>query len=111
MMEKDKLQKLLDKDRPSAREMRQIAEAYLRGDVLKDYTAAEAWLHKVIDSGDNEDSMIAMVLLVREILGIDEVISVQDYKAMKTDYENSVGLERKQKGEILRGIDEYIHRK
>lgn len=100
MLGKKELQKLIDKEEKTPEEMRMIGESYLRGDVLRDNTAAEAWLQKVIDSGDSKDSIIAMILLMRGIYGIDNVISEKDYQAMKEEEREKV----KEMLDVIKGI-------
>lgn len=100
MLGKKELQKLIDKEEKTPEEMRMIGESYLRGDVLRDNTAAEAWLQKVIDSGDSKDSIIAMILLMRGIYGIDNVISEKDYQAMKEEEREKV----KEILDVIKGI-------
>ena len=103
MLEREELQDLIDKADKSPGEMRIIAESYMRGDVVKDYIAAEGWLQRVIESGDHKDSMIAMMLLFKEILGVENPVSEADYQAMCDDLETSQG-ERKQR--IQEMVDE-----
>lgn len=100
MLGKKELQKSIDKEEKTPEEMRMIGESYLRGDVLRDNTAAEAWLQKVIDSGDSKDSIIAMILLMRGIYGIDNVISEKDYQAMKEEEREKV----KEMLDVIKGI-------
>lgn len=100
MLGKNELQKLIDKEEKTPKEMRIIGESYLRGDVLRDNTAAEAWFQKVIDSGDSKDSIIAMILLMRGIYGIDNVISEKDYQAMKEEKREKV----KEMLDVIKGI-------
>ena len=83
----EELQKLIDILEKTPEEMRIIGESYLKGDVLDDKVAAEAWLNKVIETGDNEDSFLAMQLLAREIWRKQNVISIRDYEDMKKDFE------------------------
>ena len=101
MLEKNELQKLIDKEEKKPEEMRIIGESYLRGDVLRDNTAAEAWLQKVIDSGDSKDSIIAMTLLARGIYGMDNIISEKDYRAMQEELNNCKEEEREKVKEML----------
>ena len=107
MLEKKELQKLIDKEEKTPEEMRIIGESYLRGDVLRDNMAAEAWLQKVIDSGDSKDSIIAMTLLMREIYGIDNVISEKDYQTMQEELNNCKEEDRgkvKEMLDVIKGI-------
>lgn len=107
MLEKEKLQKLIDKTEKTPSEMRIIAESYMRGDVLRDYIAAECWLQKVIESGDNQDSMIAMILLFREILGVETPVSEKDYQAMCEDIAISQGERKQRIQEMLYSLRKY----
>ena len=47
---REELQKMINQSDKHARQMREIGQCYLRGDVLKDEVAAEGWLMKAIDS-------------------------------------------------------------
>ena len=94
MLGKEELQNLIDKTDKTPGDMRRIAEAYLWGDVLKDKVAAEAWFSKVIEGGDNSDSMAAMILLAREIYGIINPVSEEDFLAMNNELEKSLGKEK-----------------
>ena len=66
--------------------MLEIAEAYIKGDILQDKVAAEAWLEKVIALED-DTSVVAMGILSREILGKEEVLSDADYKDIYIEYQ------------------------
>lgn len=107
MLGKDKLQELIDKMEKTPEEMRIIAESYLDGEVLKDYVAAEAWLKKVIDSGDNKDSVLAMLLLAKEILKVEEPVSEKDYQAMCEELQICQGEEKERVQEILYILEKY----
>lgn len=87
-MTKEEIQKLIDKKDKTPEEMRMIAESYLKGEILQDHIAAEAWFQKVIETGDNKDSLIAMVLLARKIWGKEIVISEKDFEDMRKDKTN-----------------------
>ena len=82
-MTREEMQTLIDVAEKTPKEMRIIGESYLNGDVLKDKVAAEAWLNKVIETGDNVDSMMAMMLLAKKILGKENVILENDYEDME----------------------------
>lgn len=88
-MVKEEIQREIDKSEKTPEEMRRIAESYLNGDVLRDNVAAEAWLNKVIATGDHKDSMIAMILLAKKILGKKKAVSEKDLKELRKDYEGS----------------------
>jgi len=88
------LQMCIDKAAHTPEDMRKIAETYLRGDVLQDLVAAEGWLMKVIESEEGKESMIAMVLLAREVLGKEQSVSEKDLAAMEEAFEKSTGKER-----------------
>lgn len=107
MLEREELQNLIDKTDKSPGEMRIIAESYMRGDVLRDYAAAEVWLQKVIESGDHKDSMIAMMLLSREILGVENPVSEEDYQAMCEDLAMSQGERKQRIQEMLFSLKKY----
>ena len=107
MLGREELQNLIDKADKSPREMRIIAASSMRGDVVKDYIAAEGWLQKVIESGDHKDSMIAMMLLFREILGVENPVSEIDYQAMCDDLETSQGERKQRIQEMLDILKKY----
>ena len=88
-MTREQLQKLIDKTNLTAKEMRFIGEAYLRGDVIKDKVAAEGWLMKVVEREEPIESALAMLLIGKEILGVEQVISEKDYEDMKIELEMS----------------------
>ena len=100
-MTKEKMQERLDKKEKSPWEMREIAEAYLRGDVLKDMVAAEGWLMKVIETEDTKEAPCAMALIARNILGKEQVFSDEDYLKMKEDLKTAKVDERKELEELL----------
>lgn len=88
-MTKNELQKLIDYEGKNPADMRKIGVSYLKGDVLRDHVAAEGWLMKVIEAEDEVESVLAMELIARELLGKEQVISDQDYVAMKRELEKS----------------------
>ena len=84
-MTREEFQIQIDKENKTPEELRIIAESYLEGKIVKDLVAAEAWFQKVIETGDNKDSMIAMILLAKKIWGKEIVISEKDFADMKKD--------------------------
>lgn len=93
-MTREKLQKIIDQPEKKAKEMRQIGQSYLRGDVLKDEVAAEGWLMKVIESEDSVESPFAMTLIAKEILKKEQVFSNEDYLQMKEELQTAEGEKR-----------------
>ena len=106
-MTKEEMQKLLDLKNPTAEEMLQIGRAYLRGEVLRDLTAAGAWLEKAVEQETPPASAWAMSLLATRIYGGEFAISEEDYQAMKKDAEGKVDTEL----EILLQIAEQERKK
>lgn len=99
-MTREELQKMINQSDKHARQMREIGQCYLRGDVLKDEVAAEGWLMKAIDSEDREEALIAMEILIKEILKKEQVLSDGDYLQMKKEYATAKG-EKKKELELL----------
>lgn len=97
-MTREQLQKQIDKANHTAREMRLIGESYLKGDVIKDKVAADAWLMKVVEMEEPVESALAMIVIAKEILGVEEVISEKDYEDMKKEIKIS---EKNEELEIL----------
>ena len=97
-MTREQLQKQIDKANHSAKEMRLIGEAYLRGDVIRDKVAAEGWLMKAVEMEEPVESALAMILIGREILGVEEIISERDFIDMQKEMKVS---EKKEELEIL----------
>lgn len=86
-MTRGEMQKLIDISEKTPEEMRIIAESYLSGDILRDKVAAEAWFNKVIETGDNDSSILAMLQLAGKIWGKEMIVSEKDYEDMKKDGE------------------------
>lgn len=76
-MKLQQLQNLIDQGQ-TLEEMMCIAEAYLGKGPIRDPTAAQAWLMRVIEAEDPIRSPQAMVLLAREILHTAPVFSEDD---------------------------------
>lgn len=95
-MKRDELQKMIDQSDHNAEYMRKIGESYLRGEVLRDLVAAECWLNKAVEMEDEKESVIAMALIARNILGKDQVFSDGDYLHMKKEYETAEGEKKKE---------------
>lgn len=78
-MLKEKMQEMIEKTDHSPERMRMIGEAYIRGDVLYDPVAAEAWLMLAIEQGESEDAVHAMELIARVLHRKEKVLSDEDY--------------------------------
>ena len=91
---REELQKMIDLPDKQAKQMREIGQSYLRGDVLKDAVAAESWLMKVIEAEDAKESPLAMALIAKEILGKEQIFSDKDYLQIKEEAENAEGEKR-----------------
>jgi len=109
-MKRKDLQERIDKPDHTPEDMRKIAEAYLRGDVLRDLVAAEGWLMKTIECEDGKESMIAMVLLAREVLGKERAVSEKDLSALRDAYEKSMGNEQETYLYIQKELQEFYGR-
>lgn len=90
-MTKKEFQKKIDKSEKSSKEMREIGEAYIEGEVLKDLVAAEGWLMKVIEGEDQIEAAYAMRRIAVDILGKETVISNEDYLEIKKELEHADG--------------------
>lgn len=106
-MTRKELQKLLDKQNMTAGDMLQIGKSYLRGDVLKDVTAAERWLEKAVALEAPLESALAMSLLATEIYGREYAVAEKDYQVMKEEAERQKDTEL----EILLQIAEWERKK
>lgn len=106
-MNQKELQKRIDKPDHTPEDMRKIAESYLRGDVLRDLVAAEGWLMKAIESEDGRESMVAMILLVREILKKEHAISEADHKELEKAFAEGTKEEREKLLYIMQAIREF----
>lgn len=100
-MTKEELQERIDRNNTSPENMRRIAESYLKGDVVRDLVAAEAWLMKVIEQEDMEESPLAMALLIKEVMGREQVMTEQEYLEIKKDIETAEGLEKERLENLL----------
>lgn len=106
-MTREELQAKIDKEHQDAKNMRKIGESYLRGDVIHDMVAAEAWLMKVIEQEDGKEAPIAMALIARNIMGKQEVFSDADYLDMKQRLAMAEGAEREELEKILSFASEH----
>lgn len=79
--------KTRDAGEKSAERMLQIGESYLRGDVLKDPVAAQAWLERVLEQGEIPQAVTAMELIGREVLHQKMILSELDYIAVCKELE------------------------
>ena len=79
--------------------MLEIATAYIKGEIIQDKVAAEAWLTKAIALED-ATSILAMGMLCHEILGKEDVLSDEDYKDIYLEYKMA-GANRKKELEQL----------
>lgn len=95
-MTKEELQKKINYGEQDIQSMKEIAESYLRGDIIRDTTAAEAWLRKIIDREEGIYSMEAMALLAKEIWKKEEILSDEDYLYICQIYQQTYGEERKE---------------
>lgn len=100
-MTREEIQIKIDKTEQTPEDMRLIAESYLRGDIIKDLVAAEAWFFKVIETGDNKDAMISMMLLAKKILGKEYVISKKELEDLERKQKLSEGEEKIKLNELL----------
>ena len=105
-MRKEDLQTKISQPDHTAKDMRKIAESYLRGDVLRDEVAAEAWLSRVIACEDGKESMIAMVLLAKEILGKERAVSEEDRAEIEKAFGESEE-EREKYLYIMRELNQF----
>ena len=103
-MTMEEFQKKLDKQGKSSKEMREIGEAYISGEVLRDLTAAEGWLMKVIEGEDQVEAAHAMRRIAVDILGKEMVISHEDYLEIKKDLENAEGKTKQELETLLFGM-------
>ncbi len=99
-MTREELQKMIDQPDKEAKQMREIGQSYLNGDVLKDMVAAESWLMKAIETEDREEASIAMAIYVKEILKKEQILSDEDYIQIKEEYQLATG-EKKDELETL----------
>ncbi len=87
------------KPEKDGKQMLEIAEAYIRGDVIQDKVAAEAWLERVIALEDTT-SVLAMGILGREILG-KAVLSDADYRDICREYQTADANRRRELEQLL----------
>lgn len=99
-MNAKQLQRLLDMDSPPA--MLAAAKSYLRGDVLHDPIAAEAWLLRAVAAEDAKISPRAMGLLATRLWQIEEPLSDADYLDMCRRLQQTQGEERRTLLELLK---------
>lgn len=109
-MRKEELQAKINQADHTAEDMRRIAESYLRGGVLRDVIAAEAWLSRAIACEDGKESMIAMVLLAKEILGKERAVSEEDRTEIEKAFAESDGEEREKYLYIMRELDSFYRK-
>ena len=106
-MNQKELQKRIDKPDHTPEDMRKIAEAYLRGDVLRDLVAAEGWLMKAIESEDGKESLVAMILLAKEILKKEHAISEADQADMEKSFAEGTEEEQEKLLYVMRAIRDF----
>ncbi len=82
-MTREELQERIDRARSPA-EMLTIGEAYLRGEILLDKVAADAWLSRAVEAEDPAVSPRAMALIAKEILGKKRFLSPEDERDIRT---------------------------
>ena len=85
----------------SAAKMLAVARSYLDGDVLRDTVAAEAWLMRAIMREEPLDSVKAMAVWAREILGATEPLSDADYLDIRRQAQSAAGREREELEALL----------
>lgn len=78
-MKKKKLQEMINKPDCSPKRMRMIGESYIRGEILYDPVAAEAWLMLAVRQGESEEAVRAMELIARVLHRQEKVLSDEDY--------------------------------
>ena len=106
-MNQKELQKRIDKPDHTPEDMRKIAEAYLRGDVLRDLVAAEGWLMKTIECEDGKESLVAMILLAKEILKKEHAISEADQADMEKSFAEGTEEEQEKLLYVMRAIRDF----
>lgn len=94
------LQRAIDQDTPPA--MISVAQSYLRGDILRDPVAAEAWLLRAVAAEDALISPRAMGLLATKLWQIKEPLSDADYLQMRRRVKDARGAERQTLLELLK---------
>lgn len=102
-MTQQELQRKIDRciaGNTNAELMLEIAQAYIKGDVIQDKIAAEGWLMRVIDLEEASLSTLAMAYLVRDVLELDQVLSDEDYRDVCEEY-RTAAEKRKKELELL----------
>lgn len=98
---RQQLQELIEQAGSDTSAMLSIGESYIRGDVLKDLTAAEAWLTRVLESGDTPEAVRAMKLLGKDIWKKEELISEADFHEIERELKLAKGEKREVLLELL----------
>ena len=74
------LQDMIDHSDNDQKQMLEIGKSYLNGVVLKDLTAAEAWLTKAMNVEENALAVQAMELIGYHIAGREQILTDEDYQ-------------------------------
>lgn len=74
---------MIDRSVKDQRLMLEIGKAYLEGTVLKDLTAAEAWLTRAMCEEENALAVEAMELIGHHIAGKEQILTDEDYKNIR----------------------------
>ena len=77
-----------------AEEMVLIAREYLKGTLIRDPVAAEAWLLRAIEADDPVHSPEAMGILAREVLRKDRVIPEEEIPELRSRAAAAKGREK-----------------
>ena len=97
-----RLQKLIDEADGNQKAMLEIGKWYLEGVVVKDWTAAEAWLTRAMEMEENVLSVQAMELFIRTIEGKAQILTDEDYIEIKRRLSSAPVQEREYLQELER---------
>lgn len=78
-----RIQQMIDHSENHQRMMLEIGKWYLEGTVLKDFTAAEAWLTRAMNMEENALSVQAMELIGHRITGKVQILTDEDYRTIQ----------------------------
>ena len=88
------LQKRIDTAENNPSQMLEIGKEYAEGTIIRDFTAAQAWLLAVTETGENTEAVEAMRILAEKIWKTEEVLTDRDYEDICRELETAVGERR-----------------
>lgn len=87
------LQDMINHSDNDQKQMLEIGKSYLNGVVLRDLTAAEAWLTKAMHMEENALAVQAMELIGHHIAGREQILTDEDYQLILGQFSDPGGMD------------------